>query len=180
MILAYETSRKAGLKCKLWGFDTFEGLPKCQGPEDDHPKWVQGTMREPVENVHQHVRWRGLQDGKDYELVPGLYRDSLIREGLPSDLCLAYVDCDLYSSTREVLRFLGPRFKHGMIIGFDDYFCYSADQMSGERRASVEIFTGNTEWNFVPYIQFGWFGMSFVVEAKTLAHDALGSGDGKL
>jgi hypothetical protein len=29
--------------------------------------------------------------------------------------------------------------KHGMIVAFDDYFCCSATQISGERRAFVEF-----------------------------------------
>ena len=170
LTLAFRESRRVGLNCKLWGFDSFEGLPEREGLFDEHPKWVPGTMKEPIERLHQHARWYGLKPGTDYELVQGFYKETLRRKALPQDLCLAYLDCDLHSSATDVLEFLQPRLKNGMIIAFDDYFCYSVEQMSGERRASLEMFTEDPGWNLVPYVQFGWFGMSFVVEAKQSGH----------
>ena len=62
-------------------------------------------------------------------------------------------------------KFLLPRLKHGMIIAYDDYFCWSATQLSGERRAQLEFFSRDPRWELVPFIQFGWHGQSFVVEA---------------
>ena len=52
---------------------------------------------------------------------------------------MAYIDCNLYSSTVTVLEFLAPRLKHGMIVAFDDYFCWSPTQVSGERFALHEF-----------------------------------------
>ncbi|MBM3953669.1 MAG: hypothetical protein FJ309_03450 [Planctomycetes bacterium] len=72
----------------------------------------------------------------------------------------------MYSSTMDVLRFLEPRLKHGMIIAFDDYFCWSATEAAGERRAAIEFFTASREWQIVPYLQYSWAGQSFVVERK--------------
>ena len=63
-----------------------------------------------------------------------------------------------------MLDFLLPRLKHGMIVAFDDYYCWSADQISGERRALLEFLEANTEWRFLQYRDFGWAGESFVVE----------------
>jgi hypothetical protein len=88
----------------------------------------------------------------------------------PINIALAYIDCDLYSSTKVVLQFLMPRLKHGMIIAFDDYFCWSTTQISGERMAMIESFSNNSQWELVPYIPFGWHGQSFVVEDKSLTN----------
>jgi hypothetical protein len=82
----------------------------------------------------------------------------------PVNISLAYVDCDLYSSTKAVLNFLRPRLKHGMIIAFDDYFCWSDTQSAGEKRALLEFLNENENWIFTPYLTFGWHGNSFVVE----------------
>lgn len=71
-------------------------------------------------------------------------------------------------SLLRLLKFLLPRLKHGMILAFDDYYCWSSSQTSGERRACAEIFADDKEWSLVPYLQFGWAGMSFVVEGKSL------------
>ena len=104
-----------------------------------------------------------------YVVVPGFYGDTLAQmstQDAPTNVALAYVDCDLYSSARTVLQFLLPRLKHGMIIALDDYFCWTATHASGERKAMLELFGGDSRWTLVPYLQFGWHGQSFVVEGK--------------
>ena len=60
--------------------------------------------------------------------------------------------------------------KHGMIIAFDDYFCWSRSQISGERKAMLEFFSKNNRWQLVPYMQFGWHGNSFVVEDERVVN----------
>jgi len=70
-----------------------------------------------------------------------------------------------------VLKFLLPRLKHGMILAFDDYHVYSSRQVSGARRASVEIFSRNPDWRLVPYVQYGWGCMSYIVESKEILGD---------
>jgi hypothetical protein len=109
----------------------------------------------------------------DYTIVAGYYEESLGKPYsgvLPTNICLAYIDCDMYSSTKTVLAFLLPRLKHGMIIAFDDYYCWSANQVSGERKACADIFRDNKDWALVPFVQFGGGGggMSFVVEKRAL------------
>ena len=103
--------------------------------------------------------------------MPGFYEDTLPTMAAtdePTNIALAYVDCDLYSSTKAVLRFLEPRLKHGMIVAFDDYFCWSSSQLSGERKALLEVAPGQEKWEWTPYLQFGWHGASFVIEDKSL------------
>jgi len=105
--------------------------------------------------------------------VEGYYEQTLsgqYAKKLPTNICLAYVDCDLYSSAKTVLEFLMPRLKHGMIIAFDDYYCWSATQVSGERKACAEFFRDSEDWVLVPFLQYGGGGggMSFVVENKRL------------
>jgi len=107
----------------------------------------------------------------EFRIVPGYFEESLrdtASDNLPQNISLAYVDCDLYSSTKSVLEFLTPRMKHGMIIAFDDYYCWSPSQLSGERKACTEYFRNNGKWVLLPFIKYGWGGMSFVVEDKKL------------
>ena len=109
----------------------------------------------------------------EYEIVAGFYTDTIGREeslgvALPSDIALAYVDCDLYSSTRTVMQFLGKRMKHGMVVAFDDYYCYSPTAISGERLALLEFLEYESRFHFEPYVQFGWHGMSYIVEDARL------------
>ena len=151
----------------LWAFDSFQGLPKATLPEDSHPEWKEGSMATSVEEFHGLCRSHGVPPSA-YTTVAGFYEESLNASApgpRPEKIRLAFIDCDLYSSTREALNFLMPRLQHGMILAFDDYYCYSSTLPSGERIAAAEAFAGNARWRLVPYVQFGWHGMSFIVEA---------------
>ena len=152
--------------CHLWAFDSFRGLPESAVAEDAHPEWMRGTMRTGLDEFHLLCRCRGVPRDA-YTAVAGFYEQSLVpaaRDPRPMKIRLAYIDCDLYSSTRAVLQFLLPRLQHGMILAFDDYYCCSSHLPSGERLAVAEVFSGHSQWLLLPYVQFGWHGMSFFVE----------------
>ncbi len=166
--LAYGESRRHGHTAKLWAFDSFQGLPSPRGAEDEHPEWRAGKMATNLEEFHAICVANGIPRDS-YTVVPGFYEDTLPQrspaEG-PTDIALAYVDCDLYSSSKTVLEFLRPRLKHGMIVAFDDYFCWSPTQPSGERKALLELVAEDDIWDWVPYVQYGWHGQSFVLESR--------------
>ncbi|MEN8108253.1 MAG: TylF/MycF/NovP-related O-methyltransferase [Pseudomonadota bacterium] len=169
--LAWQESRRHGHKAKLWAFDSFAGLPEQATDADQHPAWKAGKLKTTEQKFHAICKKHGIPV-TNYHVVPGFYATSLKTltiDDNPTSIALAYIDCDLYSSTRDVLGFLMPRLKHGMIIAFDDYFCWSASQLSGERKAMLECFTSHEQWELVPYIQFGWHGQSFVVEDRNIS-----------
>jgi hypothetical protein len=170
--LAYKESRRANFRCKLWSFDSFRGLPPQASPEDEHPAWVEGLWSTGLEEFRAICRRNGISDD-DYFTVPGYYEDTIAHEDkiglpLPNDVALAYIDCDLYSSTKTVLRFLSNRMKHGMILVLDDYYCYSPRTLSGERLACLEFLLNDSRFHFSPFGQFSWHGMSFVVEDRAM------------
>ena len=169
--LAHREASRYGHGAKLWAFDSFHGLPRAQ-EADHHPRWIEGKMIMTVEQFHALCAKKRIPRDR-YEVVPGFYEQSLTQMSStdpPVDIALAYVDCDLYSSTKAVLAFLEPRLKQGMVIAFDDYFCWSAAGPSGERRAMLELAERNSRWEWVPYMQFGWHGMSFVIEDQNARH----------
>jgi O-methyltransferase len=173
--LAYHESRRHKHNAQLWAFDSFQGLPAPTEIGDEHPRWKEGALATSLDDFHAICASNGIPTNV-YNVVPGFYDQTLTRNSrydLPTNIALAYIDCDLYSSARAVLRFLMPRLKHGMIIAFDDYFCWSASQVSGERKAMLEFFSKDDTWTLLPYIQFGWHGNSFVVEEKTLTASIL-------
>lgn len=166
--MAWHATRLIGADAHLWAFDSFAGLPEGADERDAHPRWTPGSMATSLDEFHRLCRRAGMTSS-DYDVVPGYYRDSLAPSApgpRPTTVAVAYVDCDLYSSTVEVLSFLEPRLRAGSVIGFDDYFCVGPDGPSGERRAAVEH-SATSRWRLVPYVQFGWAGMSFVVEPAT-------------
>ena len=168
--MAFHEAARHGHKAKLWAFDSFQGLPPADGPEDKHPGWVESKMSTSIEEFHRRCEKKGVPRHA-YDIVPGFYDVTLQEKSDiddPFNICLAFIDCDMYSSTKYVLKFLLPRLKNGMIIAFDDYHCWSAGQMSGERRAMLEIFAEDNRWRLVPYLQFGWHGASFFVEDRRI------------
>jgi O-methyltransferase len=156
------------LKMKLWAFDSFEGLPETDDVRDLHPQWYAGAYPTATDLFELIVEDSGI-NRDEYSMVPGFYYDtigpkSINSDSFATDIAIAYIDCDLYSSTRDVLYFLKSRLKTGMIIAFDDYFCYSSNGISGERLAMLDFLKENEEWAFVPFYQFNWHGQSFVIE----------------
>lgn len=168
--LAFAESRRANYHCHLWAFDSFQGLPEPQLPEDEHPKWIRGDLKISLEQFRDLCSKSGISNS-DYDVVPGYFQDTIGKESsasMPTNISLAYIDCDLYSSTIQVLKFLGTRLKHGMIIAFDDYYCWSKNAVSGERKACKMFFDASNQFSLLPYTQFSWGGMSFIVEDKSL------------
>lgn len=167
--LAHRFSRMAGQKRKFWGFDSFAGLPENDTDFPEHPNWAPGRMQNSEAEFHRICEANGIPRS-DYELIPGFFSDTL--ENQPDDreprnIALAFIDCDMYTSTVSVLKFLGPRLKHGMIIAFDDYWVWSEQEISGERKAFLEFQRHCPEWHFEPFCPVGWHGASFVVERKS-------------
>lgn len=167
---AYDLARLKHLPIHLWAFDSFEGLPERRDPRDTHPKWVPGVFP-----TDPHV-FRAICDdhgmSRDcYTMVPGFYTDTLgpsnpAAAGYAKDIAIANIDCDMHSSTADVLAFLAPRLKTGMILYFDDYYCYANGVLSGERHAMLEFLQANPEWHFEPWQPVNWHGMSFIAERR--------------
>ncbi len=164
--MAHKESRRRWLSPRLWAFDSFKGLPPTSATEDWHPRWQAGTMATPLEDFRRKCKQAGIPES-DYRVVAGYYSESLPQIAAgdePRDICLAYIDCDLYSSTKDVLCFLSSRLKHGMIIAFDDWYLWSAKGLSGEKIAFDEFCSALPLWKFHPYLPIGWHGLSFIVE----------------
>lgn len=165
--LAYKMSRQSGYNCTLWAFDSFCGLPPKTCSEDEHPVWIEGSMSVEIDEFKKICSENNIPR-KEYRIISGFYENTLKnnQDILPDNIALAFIDCDLYSSTKHVFDFLLPRLKHGMIIALDDYYCWTPTQLSGEQKACAEYFDENSQWCLRPFIQFGWGGMSFIVENR--------------
>lgn len=169
--LAHQQVADFGPPRHMWAFDSFAGLPEADDARDKHPAWIAGTMAQGIDAFHAVLDEREVPRDA-YTTVVGFYADTLPAmsdDDAPTDVALAFVDCDMYSSTVHVLEFLRPRLKHGMILAFDDYHCWAPDQAAGERMALADFAATTPEWRFVPYRPFGWGGESFFVEATSLA-----------
>ena len=162
---AFRELRRHSSVRHMWAMDSFQGLPSSTDARDEHPWWQPGAMAMSEEDFREACRRNGIQE-HNYTTVPGYYEESLSRNDstLPQNICLAYIDCDMYSSTMTVLEFLLPRLKQGMIIAMDDYHCPTEKQPSGNRSALVDFQRLHPEWTFVPFQRFGWASEAFILE----------------
>ncbi len=165
--MGYEELSPTGGGRHLWAFDSFSGLPEATDPRDDHPGWrTGGAGQGGVDAFHAMCAEHGIPRDA-YTAVEGYYEDTLPPLGTssaPTDIAMAYLDCNMYSSTVTALEFLSPRLKHGMIIAFDDYWCWSPTDVSGERSAFREFGAAHPQWHFERFKDVNWGGLSFVVE----------------
>ncbi|MEO6629392.1 MAG: FkbM family methyltransferase [Aquihabitans sp.] len=165
--VAYEEARDAHVPRHLWAFDSFEGLPAPADDRDNHPGWsAGGTGQGGVEEFRRACDAHGIPR-EAYTTVTGYYDavlPNLPAEKAPHDIAVAYIDCNMYSSTVSVLEFLAPRLKAGMIVAFDDYYCWSPAGVSGERSALSEFLETHPQWHFERYKDIHRSGVAFVVE----------------
>jgi hypothetical protein len=171
---AYQTREKFQAKCHLWAFDSFQGLPPSDEPRDKHPVLTPGYGQGGVEAFHATCAGFGVPRDA-YTAVEGYYEDTLPplgADGEPSDIAIAYIDCNLYSSTVTVFDFLQSRLKPGMIVGFDDWYLWNRDTgVSGEREALSEFLAAHPKWHFHRFKDIHWGGVAFVVEhSETGSH----------
>ncbi len=110
---------------RIYGFDTFEGLPEAWGGYMPRGSFKQAV----IPTVDSKV-----------ELVVGLFSNTLpdFLSGHPEQVAFLHIDCDLYSSTKSVFGALADRIVPNSIIVFDEYFNYP-EWEEGEYKAFCEF-----------------------------------------
>ena len=154
---------------KLRGFDSFQGLPDHARTNDNI--WHAGQFAYSRAALEKDLRNYGFRF-IDYELVEGFY-DASLNDGLVRGLkakqvraAIVYIDCDLYESTRPVLRFIANFLQNGTIVCFDDYFNYKGSRDQGEARALNEFCAEYPAFEFMPYLTYSPLGQSFIVRLR--------------
>ncbi|MBA4141479.1 MAG: class I SAM-dependent methyltransferase [Nitrosospira sp.] len=148
---------------KLWGFDSFQGLPDT----GEHPDniWHKGQFACTREEFQVILESRGFKPS-EYELVEGFYNESLNaathRRFAGRKAAVIYIDCDLYESTIQVLDFVQSYLVDGSIICFDDFYNYKGDPEQGEQKALAEFRQKQTRVRVIPYMDYAPLGKSFI------------------
>ncbi len=118
---------------KVYGFDSFEGLPD-QTPEDaQHGGEFVGMCRATRHDVLETFRTWGVPLD-DTILVPGWFKDTIpaVSSTMPP-IAVLRLDGDWYDSTRVCLEYLYPLIQPGGVVIVDDYTTWT-----GCRRAVDE------------------------------------------
>ena len=78
---------------------------------------------------------------------------------------MLHIDVDLYSSTKELLKFAQPLLVNGSVILFDDWYCFKPDTKHsyGEQKAVQEFLEINKNIKLLPWKNYSTFGKSFFV-----------------
>ncbi len=118
-------AKRAGPSRKLYGFDSFQGLPE-EWKGKEFPKGTFSLDKAP--KVPSNVT-----------LVPGWFEQTVpeFARSLQHQPALVHIDSDLYSSSKTVLDHVGPRCGAGTVLVFDEFFNYPRWE-EGEFRAFNE------------------------------------------
>tara|TARA_R110000824_G_scaffold2936_10_gene13405 strand:- start:26670 stop:27263 length:594 start_codon:yes stop_codon:yes gene_type:complete len=130
---------------KLYTFDCFTGLP-----ED----WS-------IYKKHDFAQDAPQLDFDKAEIIAGLFEDTLpvFVEEHKENIAFLHIDCDLYSSTKTVFKYLKDRIVPGTIIVFDELHGYIKNESvddNQEARAFLEYTKeNNIEYEFFSYTPRG-------------------------
>lgn len=104
---------------KIYGFDSFEGLP-----ED----WQRKDVSIPKGSFKLRSEFEFPPVLHNVQLVKGMFSDALPRfkEAILKNNPIAFIhiDCDLYSSTKNVFDELGNHIVSGTVLLFDEFYNY--------------------------------------------------------
>jgi hypothetical protein len=153
---------------RFHAFDSFAGLPEPSGPDADG-SFRRGEFAAPRSSFERALRRAGA-DLSRVTVTEGWFDQTLTpptaeKIGL-THVAVAWIDCDLYSSTVSVLDFLAPLLPDGAVLCFDDWFCFNARADRGQQRAVTEWLARNHHLALVPYRDFHYAGKAFVVNRQ--------------
>jgi len=156
---------------KFFGFDSFAGLPDVEGADETkHNEFYKGQYKCQKDQVISNINTHGGVDWDRTFLIEGYFDQSLndqTRASHPMDkVALALIDCDLYSSTKDVLAFIKDMLIDGTILMMDDWNSFNADNNKGERLAFSEFLAENTQFTAEELFEYPPYGQVFVIRLK--------------
>jgi O-methyltransferase len=136
-----ETEAMGLTDMRLFGFDSFEGLPAAAAT-DDEGKWKPGAWRSDLEFTEAVLEAEGVDRSRVF-LVPGWFGDTCNAETAHryniTKASVIMVDCDIYTSAKEALDFCAPLITDQALMLFDDWNTGNlAAKNLGERKAFEE------------------------------------------
>jgi PAS domain-containing protein len=152
---------------RLFGFDSFEGLPST-AKEDDEGVWHPGQYKSEYDFTMEVLRSENLNMQRVF-LTRGFFEDTLTddvraRYGLRK-AGIIMVDSDLYLSAKTVLEFCVPLIADETVIIFDDWHFFG-DRNLGEKRAFAEFLQAYPCFEAKDFGTYPRTGQVFVVSRK--------------
>ncbi len=168
---AQVTAKRLGLAdMRFFGFDSFAGMPDI-APEDEttHGEFYKGQFCCTKESVSRNLEAKGV-DWNRTVLTEGYFDQSLTpelkqRHGMKK-IAVALIDCDLYTSTRDVLNFIADLLQEGTVLMFDDWNCFDRDDDRGQRRAVREFLAQRPGVTLEHFFDYGAYGKVFIAHVQ--------------
>ena len=114
-------------------------MPELSEIDKDHPKFTKGRYNFSKKNFIKVLIENNI-NLQNVEIIEGFY-NSTLNEDLKLKLTKAamiMIDCDLYESTKDVLKFITDMVHTGTVIVFDDWYTYKSDTKKGQQYACSE------------------------------------------
>lgn len=127
-------------KGTVHGFDSFEGLPEDWSGHTEAAGTFDrgGTLPKVPKNVELHKGWFS-------DTIP------VWKQAHPDPVGFLHMDCDIYSSTRDVLALMKDRLRPGTIIKFDEYFNYPNWQKHEFRAWAEFVAEHGVEYRYIAF-----------------------------
>ena len=124
----------------IHGFDSFEGLPE---------PWSGFTLGQRVFSRGGHLP----RVPANVVLHKGWFRDTVPQWCRETDgpIAFIHIDCDLYSSTVDILTGLAQRLQRGTVILFDEYFNYPGWEGHEYKAWQEFVKAEDIEYEYVAY-----------------------------
>jgi len=164
---AYKEVKK--IQRKFFAFDSFKGLPQIKEIDSNHPKFKKGRYDFSKKNFLNELVKNNVEI-KNVQIIEGYYNETL-SEPLKIKLNLkkaavVMIDCDLYDSTKDVLKFITNLVHDGSILIFDDWYTFKGNSKKGQQLACSEWLEKNHNIKLIDYKVFGPYQKSFIVNLK--------------
>lgn len=142
----------------IFAFDSFEGLPD-QLIEDDHITWKKGWMKWNENSVLEVINKTKFPKN-NFHIIKGFYQNTLndknkylLNKYSPG---IINIDCDYYSSTITIFKWLSNFLKSGTIFRFDDIWAFHGNPNYGELKAINDF----NSWDTGYLISFPILGLN--------------------
>ncbi|KKS95137.1 MAG: hypothetical protein UV73_C0022G0001 [Candidatus Gottesmanbacteria bacterium GW2011_GWA2_43_14] len=149
LVCMYQALTKQKVKnSRLFGFDSFEGLPEIKDENDRLLPWQKGEFISSLEATRRNLN-QARVDWQRVFLIKGFFNKTLNKKLINryklKRVSIIMIDCDLYSSAKEALDFCVPLIKDRVIIFFDDWLTDTdnKEMAVGEKLAFEQMLQAN-------------------------------------
>ena len=150
---------------RFFAFDSFSGLPEPDTEKDHAAVVSKGYFNSGQEKFEKNIR--SASRGWEVLVIPGFYETSLTPEVVEkhnlSKAAFVNIDCDIYPSALQALRFVTPFLQNGTALFFDDWFYSGGNMELGEARACTEWLRENPDLTLVDFGLGAIGGKVFIV-----------------